>query len=262
MFLAINLISISIKIPLTSITNNHSKITGSLIPLELVEKQEICDFNLLYFNNKNLHNIIPIIETVCSIKQIDILKLYNIPAIILVEEHRKFESDLPIFSISRSDYVFLMNLIKSHIRTNLLKGDVSKLWSNGMLSRVIIGLQADMENMTILTSLIIQIPPIITILLIILLLRNFLENDDTRESLLHQDVKVDGYTMRRNNFCSVCSICYEEFNRNDSLRVLECDHCFHMNCIGRWLNRSNTCPMCRKDVYRGLIVAFEDIIYV
>ena len=28
---------------------------------------------------------------------------------------------------------------------------------------------------------------------------------------------------------------------------LQCGHCFHLNCIYVWLNKNNTCPLCRKE---------------
>ncbi|THG12225.1 hypothetical protein TEA_011843 [Camellia sinensis var. sinensis] len=42
-----------------------------------------------------------------------------------------------------------------------------------------------------------------------------------------------------------CSICKDEFEKNDQVNPLPCDHVFHHNCILPWLNRSNSCPLCR-----------------
>ena len=44
-----------------------------------------------------------------------------------------------------------------------------------------------------------------------------------------------------------CSICYEPLN-NICVK-LRCDHSFHEHCITNWLNRRNTCPLCRHTVY-------------
>jgi hypothetical protein len=43
-----------------------------------------------------------------------------------------------------------------------------------------------------------------------------------------------------------CSICYTEYE--NSAVQLNCKHIFHYNCILRWLNTSNTCPLCRSYV--------------
>ena len=51
-----------------------------------------------------------------------------------------------------------------------------------------------------------------------------------------------------------CVICLEHFMDGDRLRVLPCDHSFHMGCIDRWLSGSHSheacftsgCPTCKK----------------
>ncbi|KAH8677407.1 hypothetical protein BX600DRAFT_506449 [Xylariales sp. PMI_506] len=46
-----------------------------------------------------------------------------------------------------------------------------------------------------------------------------------------------------------CSICTEDFNVGEDVRVLPCDHKFHPTCIDPWLvNVSGTCPLCRLDL--------------
>merc|ERR1711939_833497 len=42
-----------------------------------------------------------------------------------------------------------------------------------------------------------------------------------------------------------CSICTEDFERGQDVRVLPCQHSFHPACIDPWLlNVSGTCPLC------------------
>lgn len=46
-----------------------------------------------------------------------------------------------------------------------------------------------------------------------------------------------------------CSICTEDFERGQDVRVLPCNHNFHPACIDPWLlNVSGTCPLCRIDL--------------
>lgn len=48
----------------------------------------------------------------------------------------------------------------------------------------------------------------------------------------------------------LCSICLDEYEPGDKLRVLDCDHAFHAKCIGKWLSeRSAVCPLCKEDLY-------------
>jgi len=58
------------------------------------------------------------------------------------------------------------------------------------------------------------------------------------------------------NSCSddTCVICLERFREGDRLRVLPCNHSFHVGCIDRWLTGSHShnecftagCPICKK----------------
>lgn len=46
-----------------------------------------------------------------------------------------------------------------------------------------------------------------------------------------------------------CSICTEDFEKGQDIRVLPCNHKFHPDCVDPWLlNVSGTCPLCRVDL--------------
>ncbi|KQJ99986.1 hypothetical protein BRADI_3g46500v3 [Brachypodium distachyon] len=46
-----------------------------------------------------------------------------------------------------------------------------------------------------------------------------------------------------------CAVCLLEFEDDDSLRLLPtCPHAFHPECIGSWLEKHVTCPLCRANV--------------
>jgi hypothetical protein len=42
-----------------------------------------------------------------------------------------------------------------------------------------------------------------------------------------------------------CVICLEEYKHEDTLGRLKCGHGFHCNCIKKWLQVKNTCPVCK-----------------
>ncbi|EPS66552.1 hypothetical protein M569_08227, partial [Genlisea aurea] len=46
-----------------------------------------------------------------------------------------------------------------------------------------------------------------------------------------------------------CAVCLNEFEEDDALRLLpKCDHVFHRECIGAWLEHHVTCPVCRANL--------------
>ena len=45
-----------------------------------------------------------------------------------------------------------------------------------------------------------------------------------------------------------CSICLDEYEKESQLRILNCEHSFHKDCIDKWLIECNyKCPVCRDD---------------
>ena len=46
-----------------------------------------------------------------------------------------------------------------------------------------------------------------------------------------------------------CSICLENFHREEIVRTLPCFHSYHANCIDPWLRSKPTCPICKLDIH-------------
>jgi len=44
-----------------------------------------------------------------------------------------------------------------------------------------------------------------------------------------------------------CSICQDAIDASGGRVTLACQHHYHLGCIGRWLLKSETCPMCRQE---------------
>lgn len=44
-----------------------------------------------------------------------------------------------------------------------------------------------------------------------------------------------------------CSICLCPYQDKESCRRLPCNHFYHSECIDKWLNQVNQCPLCRKE---------------
>ncbi|XP_072963990.1 uncharacterized protein [Typha angustifolia] len=49
-----------------------------------------------------------------------------------------------------------------------------------------------------------------------------------------------------------CYVCLVEYEEGDRLRILPCNHEFHLTCIDKWLKEIHrVCPLCRGDVCRS-----------
>ncbi len=50
-----------------------------------------------------------------------------------------------------------------------------------------------------------------------------------------------------------CSVCWEDFKLNESVRQLNCDHLYHDPCIVPWLELHGTCPVCRYKLFVNVV---------
>ncbi|KAJ6834240.1 putative RING-H2 finger protein ATL56 [Iris pallida] len=68
---------------------------------------------------------------------------------------------------------------------------------------------------------------------------------DELERLPHFDWSSDDQTLTLTD----CAVCLEGFREGEGCRSLPgCGHCFHRNCVDRWLVRTPACPICRGGV--------------
>ncbi|KAK4359110.1 hypothetical protein RND71_021339 [Anisodus tanguticus] len=52
-----------------------------------------------------------------------------------------------------------------------------------------------------------------------------------------------------------CSVCLNEFQDDESLRLLpNCKHAFHIHCIDTWLRSHTNCPLCRSGIVNAPVV--------
>jgi len=45
-----------------------------------------------------------------------------------------------------------------------------------------------------------------------------------------------------------CSVCKDEYELDDEVKVMPCSHRFHIECIDPWLKLRNSCPVCRYEL--------------
>lgn len=62
-------------------------------------------------------------------------------------------------------------------------------------------------------------------------------------SLFQEDGKIDD-----DKPAPACCICLVRYNEESSIKRTPCQHIFHEECLGKWLQNNTTCPLCREDV--------------
>ena len=70
---------------------------------------------------------------------------------------------------------------------------------------------------------------------------------NTNKNLKHLKLKK----VKENDILleTVCSICLDNYKKNEFYRVLDCNHTFHKKCVDRWFKKDHlNCPMCRANV--------------
>jgi len=45
-----------------------------------------------------------------------------------------------------------------------------------------------------------------------------------------------------------CPVCLKRCEQDDVYNELPCSHRFHKECVGRWLGKTNSCPLCRHEL--------------
>ena len=60
-------------------------------------------------------------------------------------------------------------------------------------------------------------------------------------------IKIIPSSARNQN---TCVICLDEFEDDESVTVLpQCHHIYHRECINKWLNVNQICPICRCSIF-------------
>ena len=63
---------------------------------------------------------------------------------------------------------------------------------------------------------------------------NYKINNELKEKILIDETEI------------ICSICLENFKKNEKYIEFECKHIYHKDCIKEWLQNNKNCPNCRK----------------
>ena len=50
------------------------------------------------------------------------------------------------------------------------------------------------------------------------------------------------------NLLNECSICLENYKKDDMIIILSCNHDYHEPCLKEWSKNNNSCPHCRENI--------------
>lgn len=75
------------------------------------------------------------------------------------------------------------------------------------------------------------------------------ELNDVKVTLTKEQFdKFEKKKVSESNKLTNCSICMDNYELDEIIVTLKCNHVYHENCIENWLcNQKVTCPICRKD---------------
>ncbi|KAJ7944945.1 E3 ubiquitin-protein ligase [Quillaja saponaria] len=74
-----------------------------------------------------------------------------------------------------------------------------------------------------------------------------LELDSAKESEIELSKTVEAIVLAAEDE-DVCPICLEEYDAENPKITTKCEHHFHLACILEWMERSEMCPVCDKDM--------------
>lgn len=65
---------------------------------------------------------------------------------------------------------------------------------------------------------------------------------------------INALMKSRDSSGEACTVCLEDYESEDVLRVLPCEHRFHIECVDPWIISSTdysspvSCPICKKEL--------------
>ena len=81
------------------------------------------------------------------------------------------------------------------------------------------------------------------------------------KSVYKIDIKVNTLLLiTRIKMTDECTICLLNYNE-ETKKATECHHIFHQECIDRWLQTNNSCPLCRTCLQQHTRSSIDEVIY-
>jgi hypothetical protein len=61
-----------------------------------------------------------------------------------------------------------------------------------------------------------------------------------------ENLLIDYIVVEKHFENNECIICLDNMKIGDKIKILDCGHIYHYNCINDWFKRKKECPLCYK----------------
>ena len=130
--------------------------------------------------------------------------------------------------------------IATDLNNNLVLNNINKMLKIKELNRQIQQLKQSLNKYAFVTMQMIELQQENVIL----------ANINKKHMALSYKTKVSNSCRTENDSKYVCCICLCDETQDNYYRIVGCckNSMFHTKCIGNWLRRNSTCPLCRGSV--------------
>ena len=61
-----------------------------------------------------------------------------------------------------------------------------------------------------------------------------------------ENLLIDYIVVEKHFENNECIICLDNMKIGEKIKILDCGHIYHYNCINDWFKRKKECPLCYK----------------
>ena len=76
----------------------------------------------------------------------------------------------------------------------------------------------------------------------------FIESTEYYQNAIYPKLYDDLNEKKIKNIDKICSICIDNYHKDNIIYELDCSHIFHKKCLSKWIELNNTCPLCRASI--------------
>ena len=69
-----------------------------------------------------------------------------------------------------------------------------------------------------------------------------------KKTALIDQIETIEYNIDKATFFQ-CGICMDSFHESEELKMLPCDHIFHVDCMNQWIQNNKICPFCEQAIF-------------